>query len=118
MMRRTARTTIAHAVTGITYQGKPVTVSDGVPRPGDAPSPSIVVVYTGATDTDLTINVELYVRGSDVGAQDVLLDVATKIDEKLAGAGFGPPGEQVTYASDLDAWVCVFPVMYPRTDLF
>jgi hypothetical protein len=120
--RKTARKAIADALEGITLAGRPVTVFDGIPRTGDAPRPSIVVNYTGATSTELQFQVEVYVGASDGNvqvAQDSTLELMDKIDAKIETAGLGPQSDQIetlTYSSDLDAWVGLFAIFYPRTD--
>lgn len=115
-IRRAARDTIADALDNLTVLGRTVHVPEGIPRPGDAVSPSVVVNFTGSTPTEWLFNIEVYVKASDAGAQPLFLDLLDAVDARLDAEGWGPPGETVTYASDLDALVGVFAIQYPRTD--
>jgi hypothetical protein len=94
-------------------------VFDRAPTNAEAPNPHVAVVYMGADSTEFMFNVQVVRAASQPsgeGAYRLWLALIQEVDEALDASGYGPPTDNSSYNTQLDAWTTVFAINFPRDD--
>lgn len=95
------------------------TVYSFPPTPQTAQMPHVAILYSGATDTEFEYEIHVVMAASQPTARQAhatFLTLVQAVDEALDASGWGPPGDNAQYAAQIDSWVAVFRINFPRDD--